>query len=180
MSHMSLLERLGFVKLARYGLVKTADNRIASLHDGRVVGWTDEDGPPQELPARTFAMAPPPLPPQVAPLVVDEPADDEWEWVIAIARARAEATDAAFTDVETELDEADFTDGLGFVTYAPPAAPPQRVTAQQQAVHPRGMSPQTLLPIPKLPRADSDSARHLSPVISPRRFPAGTGRHPRG
>ena len=47
----NLLQRWGFVKLERYGLVRTPDDRIlstrpAALDDGgggRIVGWRDDD-----------------------------------------------------------------------------------------------------------------------------------------
>src|SRR4051794_25095229 len=115
-----LLQRWGFVKLDRYGLVRTADDRILTtrakiLDDGsggRIVGWQD-GGPAQVQPA---AWEPPrrravkqliptisprpeqPVPPASAAVmtaavagapVVDE---DDWEWTIALAKARAVPT----------------------------------------------------------------------------------------
>jgi len=79
----NLLKRLGFVRLARYGLVLTPEGRIMSLRPavlddglgGRIVGWPDGDLAAMELqkwePARPaakpavatrLAVAPPPIP----------------------------------------------------------------------------------------------------------------------
>ena len=79
----NLLKRLGFVKLARYGLVLTPEGRIMSLRPavledglgGKIVGWPDGDLAAMELekwePARPaakpavatrLAVAPPPIP----------------------------------------------------------------------------------------------------------------------
>src|SRR5688572_15819602 len=79
----SLLKRLGFVRIAKYGLVLTPEGRIMSLRPtilddglgGRIVGWPDGDLAAMELqkwePARPapiravatrLAAAPPPIP----------------------------------------------------------------------------------------------------------------------
>jgi hypothetical protein len=156
-----LLERWGFVKLGRYGLVRTPDDRIVStrpvaLDDGaggRIVGWRDNDlamaelapwqpehghvhapaqphvqfaaRPPVIAPARVVPPLPPArpaipqpsgpaqvrgpalpgavLPAAVAPeTAVDE---DDWEWTIALARARAAAEELPTPpeEVQTEV-----------------------------------------------------------------------------
>lgn len=106
----SLMKRLGFVRLARYGLVLTPEGRIMSLRPvilddglgGRIVGWPDHDlaamelqkwepvrPAPQTAVATRLAVPASPANPDVA-----QPADsdeDEWEWEIALARARAAA-----------------------------------------------------------------------------------------
>jgi hypothetical protein len=90
----NLLKRLGFVRLARYGLVLTPEGRIMSLRPavledglgGRIVGWPDGDLAAMELqkwePARPaapqavatrLAVAPPPRP-MPKPAVVVAPA----------------------------------------------------------------------------------------------------------
>ena len=95
----SLLKRLGFVRIARYGLVLTPEGRIMSLRPavlddglgGRIVGWPDGDLAAMELqkwePARPapmpavatrLAITPPPIPrlkpaPVAAPVVVPAP-----------------------------------------------------------------------------------------------------------
>ena len=59
-----LLQRLGFVKLGRYGLVLTPEDRILSLHPkvlddgagGRIVGWQDGDIAMVELKAWATAQ----------------------------------------------------------------------------------------------------------------------------
>src|SRR5690349_11907119 len=79
----SLLKRLGFVRIAHYGLVLTPEGRIMSLRPavlddglgGRIVGWPDGDLAAMELqkwePARPapmpavatrLAITPPPIP----------------------------------------------------------------------------------------------------------------------
>ncbi len=86
----NLLSRLGYVKLARYGLVLTPEGRIMSLRPvvlddglgGRIVGWPDGDLAAMELqkwePARPakqeavatrLAVAPPPRPRPPAPAI---------------------------------------------------------------------------------------------------------------
>ena len=53
----SLLGRLGYVRLNQYGLVKTPEGRIVTLHrrvlddgaGGRVIGWRAEDPAPMAL-----------------------------------------------------------------------------------------------------------------------------------
>lgn len=120
----NLMKRLGFVRLASYGLVLTPEGRIMSLRPavlddgigGRIVGWRDRDLAAMELqkwePARPApqaavatrpAVAPPPVPaPPVAtvspvPPLVEAAVDsdeDAWEWEIALARARVAAEEA--------------------------------------------------------------------------------------
>ena len=149
----TLMQRLGFVKLADFGLILTPEGRVLSLRSvvlddgfgGKVVGWKDGDLAAAELerweparpagkpavagrvaanpvghsPAAPVAIArehvtpmavarPIPSPPAVpsigrapAPVVAPPPAvavapvveEDDWEWTIAIARARAAADD---------------------------------------------------------------------------------------
>ena len=115
-----LMKRLGFVRLANYGLVLTPEGRIMSLRPavlddgvgGRIVGWRDQDLAAMELqkwePARPApqmavatrpAVAPPPTPPArpaaivspVAPLVEAAGDSDEDAWEWEIALARARA-----------------------------------------------------------------------------------------
>ena len=91
-----LLKRLGFVRIARYGLVLTPEGRIMSLRPailddglgGRIVGWPDGDLAAMELakwePARPapqtavatrLAITPPPIPrPVPLPVPVVTPA----------------------------------------------------------------------------------------------------------
>lgn len=94
-----LLERLGFVRLADYGLLLTADRRVlttrkAILDDGYggcVVGWTDGDLATMELAAWGTPKPPPPkaLPPPpprritASKPVVAEPALPSPEPVVA-------------------------------------------------------------------------------------------------
>jgi len=87
-----LMKRLGFVKIARYGLVLTPEGRIMSLRPvvlddglgGRIVGWPDGDLAAMELqkwePARPaskpavatrLAVPPPPIP--LKPMVISQP-----------------------------------------------------------------------------------------------------------
>src|SRR5687768_3195264 len=102
----TLLKRLGFVRLDRYGLVLTPEGRIMSLRPavlddglgGRIVGWTDGDLAAMELqkwePARPapktavatrVAVAPPPIP-TPKPIVAEaaQVEEDDWEWEIAL------------------------------------------------------------------------------------------------
>src|ERR1044071_724111 len=107
-----LLTRLGYVKLDRFGLVLTPERRILTLRpvvldDGlgnKIVGWEDHDLPAMELqhweplrPASQRAVAtrvtipPLPVPPTRVVAHAGELDDDEWEWTIALARARVAA-----------------------------------------------------------------------------------------
>jgi hypothetical protein len=149
----NLLERLGYVKLGRYGLLLTPDGRILSqrpavLDDGggnKIVGWQESDlaamelekwepprparkkatairvavataptipaparpmlpqvaavvAPAVKLPGLVAPVAPPPVvaaPTVPAPVdAAEEAGDDDWEWTIAVARARAAAEEA--------------------------------------------------------------------------------------
>src|SRR5215468_10232941 len=72
----NLMERWGFVKLSRYGLVLTPEGRIISIRpamlggqdDRRLVGWREDDFPAMDLsswdapqpvrPARPVAVVP--------------------------------------------------------------------------------------------------------------------------
>jgi len=118
----SLLRRWGFVKLRTYGLVLTPEGRIVSTRptllddgsSGRVVGWKDNDlaamdlgtwdasvrpmqvAPPIPKPVRLPTPVPLASPPVPLASPIEEPEDD-WEWEIALARARvvAEETEAA-------------------------------------------------------------------------------------
>jgi hypothetical protein len=161
-----LLQRWGFVQLDRYGLVRTADDRILTtrakiLDDGtggRIVGWQHGDPAVVQLaawePPRRKAVKQliptisAPVPPASAAVmtaavagapVVDE---DDWEWTIALARARAVPTAAP-------------------VTTAPVA----------RAV------PATVIPVPPLPAVDlALHAGKLAPVVRPpSRLAKGTG-----
>lgn len=211
-----LLQRMGFVKLDRYGLLLTPDGRILSsrpavLDDGlggRIVGWLDGDLAAMELqqwePARPApkqatasrvagALAPtvpqpvrPPMPPAAkvvapaapaapvkaeprlpgvapvaapvaapvpAPVVAatvpapvapaEEPEEDDWEWTVAMAKARAAAE-------ETELAAA----APKFVAPAPkfvaPAPAPKAVTpAPRPAFIPAKTAPMAKVAEPK-------------------------------
>ena len=85
-----LLERLGFVKLNRYGLVLTPEGRILSMRPavmddgmgGRIVGWRDTDLVAAEMgqweaakpvPVTRVASAPPPLPTVARPIAPPPP-----------------------------------------------------------------------------------------------------------
>lgn len=120
-----LLQRLGFVKLSRYGLALSPDGRILSnrpavLDDGAgnaVVGWLDGDfavselatwspgcapngrfPPPKPSPRLVAPVEPRMIPAASQPSAAVMPApvaappgveDDDWEWTIALAKARA-------------------------------------------------------------------------------------------
>jgi hypothetical protein len=150
-----LLRRWGYVKLSRYGLVLTADDRILStrptaLDDGaggRIVGWQDADLAMAELqpweprpdpglrsPAQPVAQASrhaqtpalrasgEAMPVAVAPeSAVDE---DDWEWMIALARARVEA------------EVADVAPPRGGTLPLPTVAPPEPATSDWRKTEP--------------------------------------------
>src|SRR2546423_857047 len=102
-----LMKRLGFVKLRKFGLMLTDDGRVVSTRtevlddDGTpVVGWRDTDLAAAQLP-KWGAAKPQPAPVEsrisarmkaaVPPPAAAEPPEDDWEWTIALARARAAA-----------------------------------------------------------------------------------------
>ena len=118
-----LMSRLGFVRLGRYGLMLSPEDRILSLRPaiddgmgGRIVGWRDADLVSAELqpwqatipslvqpPVFRAPAMPPPVPVRAAATIspiaapaVAEPEED-WEWTLAVARARADAADASPT-----------------------------------------------------------------------------------
>ena len=185
-----LMGRLGFVRLGRYGLLMSPEDRILSLRPaiddgmgGRIVGWRDTDLVSAELhpwqatipslvqtpaappaypmfPAYAAApalavrapVAPPPLPPRAAAMISPvvapraaeppkapkapeppEPPEEDWEWTLAVARARA-AADAPAVPAEPEIDSWD--DQSCTALPPPPQAQPVR----------------TVIPVPSLTR----------------------------
>src|SRR3990167_937978 len=74
----TLMKRLGFVKLADYGLVLTPEGRVISIrpavlgdHSGRIVGYRDDDIAALEL--APWEQPRPAAPPAVAPRVATPP-----------------------------------------------------------------------------------------------------------
>jgi hypothetical protein len=213
-----LLRRLGFVKLGRYGLTLTADDRVVSrrpavLDDGagqRVVGWRDDDLAMAELApwhpaldgahpaarrAQFSATKPPRLPGGAAPrggagragaqpgsrpasapaqVVAPVPAtampvavapeavvdEDDWEWSIALARARVAADEATAPLVPLQPMPAPL---------APPALFAQSTPASPlgpRAKSPSAPTPVTVIPVPRLPSIrDAERAGRFEPVV---------------
>ncbi len=213
-----LLERLGFVKLDRFGLVLTPDGRILSMRPavlddglgGRIVGWEDSDLAAAELgrweavkpvatrvplPAMVISPAarPPPLPkavtaqvPVVArPVAVapkaEEPEDD-WEWTIALARARA-AADEVLAAKPPPL--AAKKPALSVMPREPLPLPPSKtepmaVPSLVKPARAASPSPRTIIPVPKLASV-AVKTRPFEPVakntvipMAPRRMARGT------
>ena len=125
------LQKFGYVKLADFGLLLDADERIVSVQESslidasgrRVVGWRVSDLGPADLPTW-----PGPASPGVATLaanassrvlpahtaapavahavahVCETPDEDEWEWTIALARAQHRPNQAASLRAEPQPD----------------------------------------------------------------------------
>jgi hypothetical protein len=224
-----LLQRLGFVKLGRFGLALTPDGRILStrpavLDDGaggRIVGWEDRDLAVAELPswqpvqhpalrapAQRFvappaaprrarpAAIPPALPAALQarpvparasaavmpPVVAAEPAvdEDDWEWTIALARARAE-------DPPEPVRPPPRAAAPRTLPMASVTATPRVARARPASVMPVATAPSTVIPVPVLPTVrGTANATRFAPVVrtspaqqagAPRRFPKGTGPH---
>lgn len=210
-----LLQRWGFVKLGRYGLVRTPDGRILTtrpkiLDDGsggRIVGWEDGD------PATTELAAWRPVSPGPAPVVSVASAgrpgasaavmtavvagdveldEDDWEWTIALAKARA-ATEAAETIAlipgafvtppaaapmpaappppsEPAVPAATLPVApAAACSVAPPvkpAAPAQPLPSPAKAAPPARSVPSTVIPVPALPVIDTSlHAGRMAPVV---------------
>jgi len=236
-----LLQRWGFVKLDRYGLMLTPEGRVlttrpAILDDGtggRIVGWQDGDPamfelktcetsrpgspkpreadpaaqrPSSSVPAvsdAAQATAPAPSAQVIAVAVAPEPAvdEDDWEWTIALAKARAAETIAIAPAPlpglpstarlpRVEPPGAAAPGGSGdhsWVAGTPPRArvltPPAMavVTIPPRTMTPRVGVPATVIPVPALPRMQSEHAGRIAPVVrsippaSMNRFAAGTG-----
>jgi hypothetical protein len=209
-----LLERWGFVKLDRYGLVRTPDDRIlstrpATLDDGaggRIVGWRDDDLAMAELapwPADGGAHAPAQrhvqipatktvMRPTVAPVasgsvvpvaVAPEHAvdEDDWEWTIALARARVVAEEPQAAPVQAPPVQAPPVRApamqsapIAVLTPAPAAdsAPAQRKARQLPAaaeptqVGVAARAPATVIPVPQLPSIlGAGRAARFEPVV---------------
>lgn len=195
-----LLRRMGFVKLRSYGLALTTDGRIVStrgavLDDGAggpIVGWQDGDvaiwklsrwaDPPPEpvvFAAATPAPPPPPSPPPVAPSahvmsaeVAAEPAvdEDDWEWTIALARARA-AVEEVEAALPPEYDDYRVSTRPG-IEIPKMAAPPATLASPVTPAPPpppaaasRAGTPHTVIPVPALPSVDAALCSRLEPVI---------------
>ena len=262
-----LLERMGFVKLDRYGLLLTPDGRILSsrpavLDDGlggRIVGWLDGDLAAMELqkwePARpapkqatasrvAVAFAPtvpqpvrPPMPPaakvvapaaSVAPVraeprlpgvapvaapvvapvpapvvaatvpapvaAAEEPGEDDWEWTVAMAKARAAAEEAetaaaapkfvapppvaapkpAFVPAKTapmaKVAAPKQTAPMAAVPEPPVLPEPEAEEDWEALIAKASAAPKTIIPVPTLPRASS--AAIVRPAITPVARPA--------
>jgi hypothetical protein len=243
-----LLRRLGFVKLGRYGLTVTADDRIVStrpavLDDGagqRVVGWRDDDLAMAELApwhpalegaqhaarrAQFSATQPPRLPGVAAPRVaavlpvarpmISQPSspaqiaapvapadgmpvaavapeavvdEDDWEWSIALARARvaADETTAPLVPLPPVMAPPMAAPSL-FAQSTPasplppraktPSAPPPPVLpapampappmyAQPAPLGSSTPPPATVIPVPRLPSIrDAERAGRFEPVV---------------
>ena len=216
MPFQRLLQRWGFVKLDRYGLVLTGDGRVmttrpAVLDDGaggRIVGWQEGDPVMSELrtcePRRAAPAVAAPIAPSPAARVVAESQaipvvsastsaaepgeagavagavsaalsaamtavavapepvveEDDWEWTIALAKARAQADLAAAEPsgptasvVSAPLPEPVVTVNPGLPDYSWVAAGTAETSkpAQLAAVVPRPGVPVTVIPVPTLP-----------------------------
>jgi hypothetical protein len=156
-----VLQKFGYIKLADFGLLRDADDRIISVQDsslidasgGRVVGWRTSDIGPAVLPrwpgpaspgvatlaagatSRVLSVQGPAVASKAAPHPVAVPEEDEWEWTIALARARA-------------ADPGESLRTQGRVATPPPVetlvrnpAPPRRAALQlQPAIAPQGVA----------------------------------------
>jgi hypothetical protein len=165
-----LLKRWGFVKLSRYGLVLTPEDRILSmrptvLDDGigaRIVGWQDDDlavaqlkpwrevpapravAPIESLPVSVFTPEPPSR--SVAPMAPQPQAvEDDWEWEISIARARAAAEEVEEAAHGLPAQAPSPVRPLTMVQASPrsttPAATPRRPVTAEIAVPARPAGP---------------------------------------
>jgi len=248
----SLMKKLGFVKISKFGLVLTPEGRLLSMRPavlddgfgGRIVGWQDGDLAAAELErweparpaspqavanrvalARPRAPAPPvaarasaarpasaapltaiarehvlpivsitapaaivvaPPAPNVAPGPVVE--EDDWEWTIAIARARAAAEDVEESVVAARppqrrmradtvpppviavkpdpiaTDSWPKTEPLGELDYNDYTSPVAALPTSLRVVPPM---PSTVIPIPRLPTSANASPRlsTMAPVV---------------
>jgi hypothetical protein len=254
-----LMQRMGFVRLQRYGLLLTPDDRVVSLRpavldDGlgaRVVGWRDNDlasaelpawnpaGPPTPAPQRR--LAPPPPPPRAAlmispvatpgplapmpmfasppaafapeathyaatpivktPRVSTSPVEEDWEWTLAAARARAADAPVAAAAAPVaaapaaQAPVAPKTAPLRRVTPAPaePRSPQPHLIEAAGSERTTDVTPaqpvvaSTVIPIPTLPRIAQSSSTSLyrpEPVVrapaSPSSLPVQPRRLARG
>jgi hypothetical protein len=103
-----LLSSFGYVKISNYGLQTTPDDRIIALHPlpscgphtEQIVGWKLGSAPLLSAPITAYPQGGAPLPSEpaqnshqnksitsVQALVEDE--DDDWQWQMIIAKARA-------------------------------------------------------------------------------------------
>lgn len=202
--------------------------RPAALDDGlggRVVGWQEGDLAAMELakweparpapaaavatrvaaPPRPVVPARPPAPPRAAapaPALAPEPVveEDDWEWTIAIARARAAAEDVGAVAAElkpdpisadawpkteplSELDYNDYTSPMTEVVriarlaHTPRVVLPAKAAPEPPRAHPRATSPVTVIPVPKLPTVANPNPRAMAipSIVPPRRIAKGTG-----
>jgi len=184
-----LLQRWGFVKLDRYGLVRTPDGRILTtrpkiLDDGkggRIVGWQDGDPAPVQLPAwqptrgENVGAAP------ENPVI---PATSEEIGGRLTAGSVAVMADAVAGEAMVDEDDWEWITKLARARVAAPtaeAAPPAAPIDRSGA---RPAAPVTVIPVPPLPTVDiALHASSLAPVVrpsaaqvAPRRFPKGTSR----
>lgn len=261
----SLMKKLGFVKISKFGLVLTPEGRLMSMRPavlddgfgGKIVGWQDGDLAAAELekweprgsarPASPAAVASrvaaprppvptqplpivrapaPPIPTRAAPVVaapvaivrehvtpiaaIQPPAaaspalivapppvveEDDWEWTIAIARARAVAEDVEVAVMAAQVPQrrmrADTLPppmiakpDLGQIDYNDYTSPAIETVRAVRVAPP---TPSTVIPIPRMPSTVNASPRasSMTPVVrqtlptpilptQPRRFAKGT------
>jgi hypothetical protein len=186
-----LLQRWGFVKLDRYGLVRTPDGRILTTHPkilddgkgGRIVGWQDSDPAPVQLPAWQPTHGENVGGTAENPVI---PATSEAIGGRLAAASAAVMADAVAGEAMVDEDDWEWITKLARArvaaptAVAPPAAPIDRSGARPAA-------PVTVIPVPPLPTVDiALHASSLAPVVrpsaaqvaprSPGRFPKGTSR----
>ena len=147
-----VMHRFGYVRLARYGLVLSEDDRVVPI--GTIAESLFVTAPVFRPTATRPAVMTARMPVAAVAAKPAEPAeDDDWEWVIAIARAQAAAFDAPAPATDTEEMLAV---QIGEDTVVTRAAPPSIVaTAPLRA---RGTG------APPIPSIASASARTLAPA----------------
>jgi hypothetical protein len=187
-----LLERWGFVKLERYGLVRTPDDRIIStrpvaLDDGaggRIVGWRDNDLAMAELapwqpehghvqaPAQRhvqFPVRPPVPPPAIAParVVALPPAIPQPSGPAQVpgpAAPRAMMPAAVAPEAAVDEDDWEWTIALARARAEAEETPTAPVPSPQ--AHPGSIPPSTAT-LPAAPTATSAKMATSVPAVAP-------------
>ena len=190
---MSVLERLGFVKLRNFGLFLTPEGRILSIRPailddgtgGRIVGWKDDDlaelqlarwAGPAARPAAEAAVAP-----RVAVAMVPTPVPTAIASAVPTPAAVADAAVVEEDDWEWTIaiararTAAEDTESYLTATAVPAPALPRRMRADTvpppvtttvpPPPRPRPVTQQskTVIPVPTIPSLSAVGAK-LSPV----------------
>jgi hypothetical protein len=162
----SLLSRLGYAKLSKFGLALAPSGRVRSVHrtlhddggGGPIVGWSPDDNEAAQLPVWSSQPALP------APAAIEP---DEWEYAITHARMKIAAMPALTTaQIAASAESAQ-------AVVPEPAAPAASAAPRAELPPPRRKTLPPPRPIPHVPRLAPDAPPATPPHRTAKGTPAG-------